>query len=58
MPINGKLQHWLNSLHSLIKLAMECNKNCPLLHRLNATAHGVKILIEKQQVEDEHTDKR
>ena len=54
MAKNKKLQHWLQTLWNLIVIAEKCEKQCPMLHRLKATAHGIEILIEKEKEKDDN----
>ena len=49
MARNNKLHTWLNNLRILIDIAEECEKKCPMKHRLQATARGIEILIKKEK---------
>ena len=49
MARNNKLQHWLQTLWNLISIAEECDKECPMLHRLQATAKGIEWLVKKEK---------
>lgn len=54
MASDDRLQLWLNTLRELINDVNQCKfvpsgRECPMKHRLEATARGVEYLLSKQE---------
>lgn len=55
---NNSLRHWHNTLCELTGEARKCSLSCPMLHRLEATAKGVEILLKKRGEFDPNKGKK